>query len=1169
MVTSLDRPLDYSDRASRLRCNMRRQELLWVFLLVFWPFLSWGFERRSFKQDETIEGGNFSRVSDFEASNISPIDSRSLEDWKLANILLVSDIDGNLHGIERGNGELLWTLPMDEPLVQITSNITDSGEKFNNTSDILWFVEPYEDGTLYYFTPSYGMNKLPTSIRDLVLEAPFSLSGDNKIYTGIRKTSLYSININTGEVVSVFGNSEKCPNPDIYDRSAQLNTHEIIMLGKTTYELRIYSKENNNIMWNVTYSQWGSNNIDNDLKAQNQQSFDNLYFTPFYDKSLLAINKELGTPVWIRKLPLLAANVFDIFNSMSSLNNYVVLPHPWKHLNELQLNNEADSNTNLCFINRTSNGKEWFAMSLSNYATLVKSAPISQFQMSIHQLMQQAAENINIGLVNYLENLPVSQISNRNNEDMVNMISGIHRFNPLSIENHYQPVPLFADIKQRSIKRIEGLKEHKNSYDTPKKVPNIIEGIKLPNSNSRTQPGSTLLLDKSSKDNILLLDSAETARSLIDQGQYLSLTPFVNLNSVWMLRTYDIITLVVLFMLYAKYHRKIISIFKNIVTRSKEDPENHVSDGKAMSESLPSERQKSHLLESAPNPQDISQSNDEFNLVESVPKVPCDELIVTGAINLHSLATLVSNDKEEVEKEVTEEISSKNFSDNLNSTKKKRKRGSRGGKRSSKGKKSVQAETKSDDLNKTIAEENSDVDTDEMSSETQKFGTDRIHQFDNNLIISDKILGYGSHGTVVYQGTFENRPVAVKRMLLDFYDIANHEVSLLQESDDHPNVIRYYCSKLSKTDKFLYIALERCVCTLQDIIEKPLDYPKPFRLTGNNINQTLYQLSSGLHYLHSLKIVHRDIKPQNILVAEIKQGTRKGTANEVRLLISDFGLCKKLEPDQSSFGATAHHDALGTTGWRAPELLLQPDILEISPQTVSSLNGTQTQNNSSTQLSQKRLTKAIDIFSLGCVFFYILSKGSHPFGDRYIREANIIKGEKDLSTLKLHCKFDFSELTDLISSMIDHNPANRPDTSIIMKHPFFWESGKKLQFLLKASDRFEIERRDPPSDILLVLESVGEKVHNGNWHKKFDEVFMSNLGKYRKYHPDKLMDLLRAVRNKYHHFNDMPTSLQQEMSPVPDGFYLYFQEKFPNMLMQVYYIVDKHLKHEHIFNEFF
>lgn len=57
---------------------------------------------------------------------------------------------------------------------------------------------------------------------------------------------------------------------------------------------------------------------------------------------------------------------------------------------------------------------------------------------------------------------------------------------------------------------------------------------------------------------------------------------------------------------------------------------------------------------------------------------------------------------------------------------------------------------------------------------------------------NDTSVGYGSHGTVVYKGEFDGRAVAVKRLLIDFYDVAYHEVKLLQESDDHPNVVRYF-----------------------------------------------------------------------------------------------------------------------------------------------------------------------------------------------------------------------------------------------------------------------------------------------------------------------------------------------------------------------------------------
>jgi len=38
-------------------------------------------------------------------------------------------------------------------------------------------------------------------------------------------------------------------------------------------------------------------------------------------------------------------------------------------------------------------------------------------------------------------------------------------------------------------------------------------------------------------------------------------------------------------------------------------------------------------------------------------------------------------------------------------------------------------------------------------------------------------------------------------------------------------------------------------------------------------------------------------------------------------------------------------------------------------------------------------TCAVDIFSLGCVFYYVLSKGNHPFGDALRRQGNIISGD--------------------------------------------------------------------------------------------------------------------------------------------------------------------------------
>lgn len=77
-------------------------------------------------------------------------------------------------------------------------------------------------------------------------------------------------------------------------------------------------------------------------------------------------------------------------------------------------------------------------------------------------------------------------------------------------------------------------------------------------------------------------------------------------------------------------------------------------------------------------------------------------------------------------------------------------------------------------------------------------------------------------------------------------------------------------------------------------------------------------------------------------------------------MISDFGLCKKLQTGQRSFSKRS--GVTGTEGWIAPEILNQEN---------------------------ERTTCAVDIFSLGCVFYYVLSEGEHPFGNSFRRQANI------------------------------------------------------------------------------------------------------------------------------------------------------------------------------------
>jgi serine/threonine-protein kinase/endoribonuclease IRE1 len=94
--------------------------------------------------------------------------------------------------------------------------------------------------------------------------------------------------------------------------------------------------------------------------------------------------------------------------------------------------------------------------------------------------------------------------------------------------------------------------------------------------------------------------------------------------------------------------------------------------------------------------------------------------------------------------------------------------------------------------------------------------------------------------------------------LSDFTRLASQEVKLLQASDDHPNVIRYYCQE--KRDNFLYIALDLCQATLFDVIQHPNQHVE--LASSLNHKKALIQVTEGLKHLHGMNIIHRDIKPQ-------------------------------------------------------------------------------------------------------------------------------------------------------------------------------------------------------------------------------------------------------------------------------------------------------------------
>ena len=269
--------------------------------------------------------------------------------------------------------------------------------------------------------------------------------------------------------------------------------------------------------------------------------------------------------------------------------------------------------------------------------------------------------------------------------------------------------------------------------------------------------------------------------------------------------------------------------------------------------------------------------------------------------------------------------------------------------------------------------------------------------------------------------------------------------------------------------------------------------------------RAMKQIACGLMHLHGLELVHQDINPQNILIS---------SALPRQMLISNFGRCKKLDEDQSSFLPTTNGaSATGTVGWQAPEILRRHDELSAGNDSILSQQGaiittTGSSSGTTTPTTKIHLTKSIDIFSLGCLFYYIYTQGKHPYGDEIHREANIIEDNKDLSPI---CSDE--EALDLITRMIDPDPSQRPAIETCLVHPFFWSPTKRLNFLQEVSDRLERLCKDKDA-VLIRLERDAKRVFQHDWRQSLYSKFVEDLRKTRKYDGDSVRDLMRALRNK-------------------------------------------------------
>ena len=297
-------------------------------------------------------------------------------------------------------------------------------------------------------------------------------------------------------------------------------------------------------------------------------------------------------------------------------------------------------------------------------------------------------------------------------------------------------------------------------------------------------------------------------------------------------------------------------------------------------------------------------------------------------------------------------------------------------------------------------------------------------------------LGSGSFGSVyLARNKYTNEKVALKQIkkssanLLSDGEITD-EIEILKNLD-HPDIVRIIESFNTKNS---YILITE-YCEGGELFDQVKN-----QLSETQIAVIFKQVLSGLAYLHSNNIVHRDLKLENILIHEIEKSKTTGE-DLFNIKIIDFGTARIFDKKRNP------QSIVGSSYYIAPEVLRQ------------------------------KYNKECDLWSVG-VILYMFIVGHAPFDgcDDDEITTNLQRGiyrKNDRRWIKAS-----KEVKDLIQKLLTYRPSQRLSAIQALNHPWF-----------KITDSNILYDNVPKGDIISCIKNL----LTYNINNKLEELFLAYI----------------------------------------------------------------------------